>query len=75
MSVGLLDHPMAKKKGRPEKGRNDVTVRMDAALVHNAKVVASFDGKSLAEYLSDAIAPVIERDLKRVGGRLMNPRE
>jgi hypothetical protein len=44
--------------------RNDAAVKIDAELVRKAKVVASFKDMSLAEYLSEVLRPIIDRDLR-----------
>jgi hypothetical protein len=56
MSVGLADKAMTR--------RNDLTVKIDAEVLRMAKVVASFKDISLAEYLTEALRPIVERDLK-----------
>lgn len=73
MATGVLDRPMAKKRGRPESGRNDISVRMDADVVKNAKIVASYEGKTLAEYLSDSMAPIVARDMRKHATRVLRP--
>jgi len=64
---------MAKKRmGRPPKGRNDVTARIDADALRKVKVVAGLLGKTVAEYLTEITTPIIDRDLKRLAGKLMS---
>jgi hypothetical protein len=48
----------------PVAKRNDVTVKMDAGVIHMAKVVAAHKDVSLAEYLSEVTRPIVERDYK-----------
>ncbi len=55
MSVGEAIGPMTK--------RNDVSVKMDAAVVDDARIAASFKGMSLAEYLSETLRPIVARDI------------
>lgn len=43
--------------------RNDVPVKLDAEVVRVAKIVASYKEKSLAEYLSGVLSPIVEKDL------------
>lgn len=45
--------------------RNDVTVKLDAELVKNARVIAAFRELSLAEYLSEALRPIVQRDFRK----------
>jgi len=74
MSVGLLDAPtMAKKRGRPESGRNDVSVRIDAEVVRLGRIVAQAERISLAEYFSGLIAPQVKRDALKLGAKLLKP--
>ena len=55
---------MEPKMGRP-KGkrteRDDVAVKMDRAVVGKAKMIATHRGISVAELLSDAARPVIDK--------------
>lgn len=53
----LLDNPMAKQ------ARKDVTVKMDADVVAEAKMVAASMDITLAEYLSERIRPLVKADL------------
>jgi hypothetical protein len=48
--------------GRPKSERDDVTVKMDRGLVARARFVAEIRGVTLAEYLSEAVRPVVDRD-------------
>jgi hypothetical protein len=58
---------MAKKRmGRPPSERNDINVKFDRTLASRAKVIAQGHGISLAEYLSAAARPVIDRDYARL---------
>jgi predicted HicB family RNase H-like nuclease len=75
MSIGTASTTMAEKRGRgrPETGRNDVTVRVDAEVIRSAKIVASYESKSLAEYLSDVLRPIVDRDHKKHAARAVKP--
>lgn len=69
MGTAIAERPdVAKKTGRPPKGRNDVSARIDAEVMRKAKAVASLLGKTSNEYLSDVLAPIVDRDLKRLSG-------
>lgn len=57
MSTGLLERAMAK--------RNDVSVKIDADVVAEAKMVAASRDVSLAQYLSELLRPLVHRDLER----------
>lgn len=62
---------MAKAKGRPKSSeRHDVSIKFDKSLVAMARMVATAKGTSLAEYLSEAARPVIEKDFAREMKRL-----
>jgi hypothetical protein len=52
----LLESPMAK--------RNDVPVKVDADVIHVAKIAAAYKGLSLAEYLSETLRPIVSRDIE-----------
>lgn len=51
--------------GRPKSVRDDVTVKMDRAVVARARFVADLRGLTLAEYLSEAVRPVVDRDFTK----------
>jgi hypothetical protein len=53
------ENPMAESK------RNDITVRVDADVIRDAKVVAAFRDITLAEYLSEVLRPIVDADLDR----------
>ncbi len=62
---------MAKAKGRPKSSlRQDVSIKFDKGLVGMARMIARAKGVALAEYLSEAARPVIERDFAREMRRL-----
>jgi hypothetical protein len=46
----------------PRQKRNDLTVKIDAALVAKAKSVSGFRGLTLAEYLSEKLRGPVEKD-------------
>lgn len=49
----------------PVARRNDVSIKLDAEVARMAKLVADFEDKALAAYLSDLIRPLVEKDLER----------
>jgi hypothetical protein len=51
--------------------RNDVPVKLDADVVRDAKIVAAYKAKSLAEYLSELVRPLVARDLEQEHARRM----
>ncbi|MFL6141691.1 MAG: hypothetical protein ACJ72N_07450 [Labedaea sp.] len=55
--------PVAKK--RSESRKFNTLVRMDDDLVKKAKKVASLKGISLAEYFSDILRPIVDRDMTK----------
>lgn len=52
---------MAKRRGRPESGRDDVTVKLDRAVVAKAKLIAAHRGTTVAELLTEAVKGPIDR--------------
>jgi hypothetical protein len=60
--------------GFPEKAvaRDDVTVKMDAQTVRKAKMVAAGRGITLAEYLTQIVRPVVDRDLEEETKRVLS---
>lgn len=63
--------PVAK---RDEPKRNDVTVKVDAEVIAEAKMVAASKDKSLAEYLSEVLKPIVRRDLEHETSRRIHPK-
>jgi hypothetical protein len=61
MPTGALT--VAKKKTEPR--RFNTLVRMDGDVVEKGKKVAALKGISLAEYFSDTLAPIVDRDLAK----------
>ena len=53
--------------------RNDQTVKLDAEVARDAKIVAAYKDMSLAEYLSELIRPVVARDLESEHERKTKP--
>lgn len=66
--TGLLIGPETEERmGRPKKQagdskRNDAAAKLDADLIRKAKIVCSVRGVTIAEYLSELLAPIVNRD-------------
>jgi predicted DNA binding CopG/RHH family protein len=43
--------------------RNDVPVKVDSHVIARARIAASAKGLSLAEYVSETLRPIVERDI------------
>jgi len=68
MQTAILDAPMAKqrKAGRPATStRDDVVVKLDRAVAAKARYVAENKRIPLAEYLSEALRPIVGKDFDR----------
>jgi hypothetical protein len=52
---------MARSKGRPKSGRDDVTTKIDRRLVGLAHLIAKDEGVSVAELLSEMLRGPIEK--------------
>ena len=50
-------------KGRNMAKRNDIAVKVDAVVITKAKMIAAGRNTTLAEYLSEALRPIVKRDL------------
>lgn len=57
---------VAKSKGRPRAGRDDVTAKIDRGVLMKAKIVASAKKMTLAEYLTETLQAHVERDWTKV---------
>lgn len=57
---------VAKSKGRPRSGRDDVTAKIDRGVLMKAKIVASAKKMTLAEYLTETLQSHVERDWAKV---------
>ena len=55
--------------------RNDVNVKMDADVARWCKIVSSSRGVSMAEYLSELVRPIVQRDLKAEMSKQLQPRK
>jgi hypothetical protein len=69
--AALLDAPMAKKKA-PGAEPPTKAVKLDRALAAKAQMIATDRGIPLADYISECLRGVVERDwakmIRRVGG-------
>ena len=63
-----LEKPMAKK-------RNDVSVRLDADVARKAKAIASLREITLAEFLSDTLRPIVDREWAKERDRFDRPKK
>ena len=57
MSAGLVDSSLMTK-------RNDVSVKMDAEVIAEAKMVAASRNVTLAEYLTELVRDLVHQDLE-----------
>jgi hypothetical protein len=56
-----------KRMGRPKSSdRRDVSIRFDKVLAGRARLIAQGRGISMAEYLSEAARPIIDRDYAKL---------
>jgi hypothetical protein len=49
---------------RPMTRRNDAPVKIDVQVLADARIAAAYKGLSLAEYLSEALRPIVLRDME-----------
>ncbi len=47
-----------------EMARNDTSIKLDAQVAGKAKLVATNRGITVAEYNSEILRPIVDRDLK-----------
>jgi hypothetical protein len=65
----------SKPFGRPPKSTGTPTqVRMDADIAALAKVVASMEGVSMTDLLSDILRPILNERAKQVGRKFLEER-
>ena len=67
-NMQVVERPMARTKrtGRPVTSeRDDVVVKIDTQVAAKARYVASTRKITLAEYLSELIRPLVDRDFDR----------
>jgi hypothetical protein len=55
-----------------EVARNDISVKLDAHVAKKAKLVATNRGITLAEYISEILRPIVDRDLKHEMGKMLS---
>ena len=62
---------MGKKRGRPRATkRRDAVVKLDVTIVGKAQMVAKANGTSVAEYLSELVRALVDRDFLKVMKRM-----
>ncbi len=59
-----------KLAGEKAMARNDLAVKMDSGVVRKAKIVAMDRNITLAQYLSEKVAPLVERDYQETVARM-----
>ncbi len=71
------DRIMAPKKSskKTEPSVPQVVVKLNANVAHKARLVANFEGKSLAKWLSDTLDPITDRDLRKHAGKVLAPKK
>jgi hypothetical protein len=52
---------MARRRGRPAGERDDVSVKLDRAVVGKARAVATHEGTTLAEFLTEMVRGQVDR--------------
>lgn len=55
--------------------RNDVSVKLDAEVARKARIVAEFEGKPFAAYLSELLEPILDRELEKHAGLILKPKK
>lgn len=55
--------------GRPKSDRDDVSVRLDRNVVSRARFVADQRGLTLAEYLTELVRPLVDRDFGKAASQ------
>jgi hypothetical protein len=59
--IAALGIPMAKRRGRPKSDRDDVSVKVERALISKAKLIAAHQGITTAELVSELLREPIDR--------------
>jgi hypothetical protein len=62
MSVGLGE-AMARPKKQGGSRRADMPVRIGIDVLERARIAAAFAGKTLSEYITDRLRPLVEQDI------------
>ncbi len=73
MVVLIEDAPVARTqqgverpgRGRPKTSRDDISVKMDRALAAKAQYLARLKGITLAEFITETLRGVVERDFTK----------
>lgn len=66
MSSVLEAVTMARPRGRPRSERDDVTAKLDRAVVLMGKAIARYKGVTLAEYLSDLLEGPVSKEYAKM---------
>lgn len=49
----------------PRKKRNDLAVKIEAEIARKAKTICSYRDGTVAEYLSNLLRPLVDRDFEK----------
>jgi hypothetical protein len=75
MATGLEEGTRARTDQKEAVARNDVSVKLDAQVAKEAKLVATNRGITLAQYISEILAPIVHQHLlEEVGGLFKSPK-
>ena len=61
--------------GIEEMARDDISVRISKKVYRLVKAVASFKGMTVADYLSQVVQPIAERDWKKINREVTREQE
>jgi hypothetical protein len=54
--------PVAKKMGRPRKGRDDISVKLDRKVASRIRMIANDRGVPFAEVLTEFVRPIADKE-------------
>jgi hypothetical protein len=69
-STEVRNKPVARSKRPSEDNPPTVPIKVDRHIAAKAKIVASDLGIDLAQYVSDALRPIVERDWSKIVKRI-----
>ena len=62
MLTATAEQVMAKaKRGRPAKGKSEVTARIDVEVMRKVKYLANVEKTTIGEYLTALLSPIVSK--------------
>lgn len=67
--------PAKKKAGRPKTGTDNASAKVDVEVLSMAKHIALYEKRSLAEYISETLRPIVEKRMQQIAAEMLKPKK